>query len=159
MLRSRKLDPEDTAKILIVIDQFEELFTLVDDEQTRTRFLDGLTEAVNEPHGRVRVLLTLRADFYDRPLQYPAFGARMGDGVVNVVPMSPDELEHAAEAPAARAGVTLEAPLLATLLTDVIGQPGALPLFQDTLTELFDRRAGGTLDLEGNGIPSLGVET
>jgi basic membrane lipoprotein Med (substrate-binding protein (PBP1-ABC) superfamily) len=140
--------PDDTAKILIVIDQFEELFTLVDDEETRTRFLEGLTEAVNEPHGRVRVLLTLRADFYDRPLHYPTFGARMGDGVVNVVPMAPDELEQAAEEPAARAGVSIAPSLLASLLTDVVGQPGALPLFQYTLTELFDRRAGAKLDLE-----------
>jgi basic membrane lipoprotein Med (substrate-binding protein (PBP1-ABC) superfamily) len=140
--------PDDTAKILIVIDQFEELFTLVDDEETRTRFLEGLTEAVNEPHGRVRILLTLRADFYDRPLHYPTFGARIGDGVVNVVPMAPDELEQAAEGPAARAGVSIAPSLLASLLTDVVGQPGALPLFQYTLTELFDRRAGGKLDLE-----------
>jgi basic membrane lipoprotein Med (substrate-binding protein (PBP1-ABC) superfamily)/DNA-binding SARP family transcriptional activator/energy-coupling factor transporter ATP-binding protein EcfA2 len=140
--------PEDTAKIIIVIDQFEELFTLVTDETTRTRFLDQLTEVVDDPHGRIRVLLTLRADFYDRPLQYPAFGARMGDGVVNVVPMAPDELEYAAERPAARAGVTLEPSLLASLLTDVVGQPGALPLFQYTLTELFDRRNEGNLSLD-----------
>ena len=140
--------PEDTAKIIIVIDQFEELFTLVTDETTRTRFLDQLTEVVDDPHGRIRVLLTLRADFYDRPLQYPAFGARMGDGVVNVVPMAPDELKYAAERPAARGGVTLEPSLLASLLSDVVGQPGALPLFQYTLTELFDRRNEGNLSLD-----------
>ena len=120
---------------------------MVDDEVERQRFLDALTEAVNDPHGRIRVLLTLRADFYDRPLQYPIFGSAMGDGVVNVVPMRPDELEQAAEAPAARAGVRLEPSLVAALLIDVVGQPGALPLFQYTLTELFDRRIEGSLDL------------
>lgn len=139
--------PDDRSKILIIIDQFEELFTLVGDGAIQERFLDGLIDAVDGSQGRVRLLLTLRADFYDRPLRSPAFGARMGDGVVNVVPMSPDELEHAAQDPAAQAGVTLEPALVASLLTDVIGQPGALPLFQYTLTELFEHRTGASLDL------------
>ena len=60
--------PEDTSKILIVIDQFEELFTVVDDESIRVRFLEGITEAIDDPHDRVMVLLTLRADFYGQPL-------------------------------------------------------------------------------------------
>ncbi len=140
--------PDDTSRVLIVIDQFEELFTLVDNEATRARFLAGLTECATEPHGRVTVLVTLRADFYDRPLRYPAFGTLMSDGIVNVVPMALDELEQAAREPAARKGVTLEPALLASLLTDVIGQPGALPLFQYSLAELFDRRVGDTVTIE-----------
>ena len=60
--------PEDGPGLL-VIDQFEELFTLVDDE-TRNRFLAGLVAAAEEPGERLRVLLVLRADFFDRPLAY-----------------------------------------------------------------------------------------
>ena len=52
----------------------------VDDETRRTRFLAGLVDAVQDPHRRVKVIFTLRADFYDRPLAYPDFGARMGEG-------------------------------------------------------------------------------
>jgi basic membrane lipoprotein Med (substrate-binding protein (PBP1-ABC) superfamily) len=71
----------------------------------------------------------------------------MSAGIVNVVPLSPDELEVAARRPAEEAGVALEPALLAGLLADVIGRPGALPLFQYALTELFDRRTDETLTL------------
>jgi basic membrane lipoprotein Med (substrate-binding protein (PBP1-ABC) superfamily)/DNA-binding SARP family transcriptional activator len=140
--------PRHDSRLLLVIDQFEELFTLVRDENTRARFLGQLLPPLDDPHGRIMVVLTLRADFYDRPLAYPELGSRLGDGVVNVVPLTPDELEEAAQKPAERAGVALEPSLLAALLTDVVGRPGALPLFQYTLTALFDRRRGDTLTLD-----------
>ena len=62
--------------------------------------------------------------------------------------MSPDELEAAARPPAEEVGVTLEPALVAALVTDVVGQPGGLPLFQYALTELFDRRSENTLTLD-----------
>ena len=80
-------------------------------------------------------------------LAYPEFGARLGGGIINVVPLTSNELESAALLPAEHAGVTLEPALIAALLTDVIGRPGALPLFQYVLTELFDRRIGDSLSL------------
>ncbi|MDJ0925178.1 MAG: BTAD domain-containing putative transcriptional regulator [Acidimicrobiia bacterium] len=140
--------PDDRTRLLLVIDQFEELFTLVDDEQERARFLANLLTAIDDSHARVMVVLTLRADFYDRPLAYPEFGSRMGSGVVNVVPLAPDEFEAAAQGPARQAGVSFEPALLAALLTDVVGRPGGLPLFQYALTELFDRRVGDVLTLD-----------
>lgn len=143
-----RMIPSDESRLLLVINQLEELFTLVEDDDERGRFLAGLMAALEDPHGRVMVVLTLRADFYDRPLAYPEFGTRLGDGVVNVVSLTSDELEEAAQKPARRAGVTFEPALLAALLTDVVGRPGALPLFQYTMTELFDRRVGDTLTLD-----------
>jgi basic membrane lipoprotein Med (substrate-binding protein (PBP1-ABC) superfamily) len=137
--------PDDASKLLLVIDQFEELFTLVDDEDVRRRFLTNLVVALDDPHHRVLIVLTLRADFYDRPLRYPEFGIRLGSGVINVVPLSLDEFEAATLEPATRSGVSLEPELLAELLADVVGEPGSLPMFQYTLTELFDRRVGDTL--------------
>ena len=139
-----RISPTDSTEVLLVIDQFEELFTLVTDEEVRARFLDNLVTALDDPHGRFRLVLTLRADFYDRPLGYHDFGS----GIVNVVPLSPDELEPAIEEPARRSGVVIEPVLLAELITDVVGQPGALPMFQYTLTELFDRRADDALTAE-----------
>src|ERR671934_246457 len=68
----RILPPE--SELLLVIDQFEELFTLTADEETRRRFLDGLTALAGDRRSRVRVVLTLRADFLDHPLRYPEFG-------------------------------------------------------------------------------------
>ena len=63
---------DDTAVVVVVVDQFEELFTMCRDEAVRRSFLDGLVEAVTDPTGRLRVVVTLRADFYDRPLQIAA---------------------------------------------------------------------------------------
>ena len=139
--------PDESARLLLVIDQFEELFTLVSNEDDRSRFLAGLVDAIDGSRGQVRVVLTLRADFYGRPLAYPEFGSRLGDGIVNVVPLTSDELEMAAMRPAEGVGVTLEPALVAALLTDVVGRPGTLPLFQYALTELFDRRVDHTLGL------------
>jgi basic membrane lipoprotein Med (substrate-binding protein (PBP1-ABC) superfamily)/DNA-binding SARP family transcriptional activator len=138
--------PADDSRVIIVVDQFEELFTLCDPD-TSDRFLTALVEAAADSHGRVRVMITLRADFYDRPLAHPQFGNAMGAGIVNVVPMAPEELEQAASQPALRAGVRLDPGLEAALIGDVLGEPGALPLFQFALTDLFDRRVGDTLTL------------
>ncbi|HEX2069047.1 MAG TPA: adenylate/guanylate cyclase domain-containing protein, partial [Actinomycetota bacterium] len=62
------------TELVLVIDQFEEVFTLVEDDSQRTEFLAMLEAAVREPASRVRVVLALRADFYDRPLLYTGFG-------------------------------------------------------------------------------------
>jgi len=140
-----RLLPEDSGRLLLVIDQFEEIFTLVESEEERSRFIRNLEVALSDPHGRIVVVIALRADFYDRPLEYATFANLLSEGVVNTVPLSPDELEAAAERPAAIAGVQLEPTLLSRLLTDVAGQSGGLPLFQYALTELFDRRSGALL--------------
>jgi len=138
--------PEDGSRLLLVIDQFEELFTLVDDE-SRNRFLAGLVAAAEEPGERLRVLVVLRADFFDRPLAYPIFGRLMTEHIVHVLPLGPSELEAAAAKPAERVGVSFEPGLLAELVGDVSRQPNALPLFQYALTELVDRREGDELTL------------
>jgi basic membrane lipoprotein Med (substrate-binding protein (PBP1-ABC) superfamily)/DNA-binding SARP family transcriptional activator len=137
--------PDDDAHLVVVIDQFEELFTLVGDPAVRDRFLSNLVAAVDDPHDRITVLVTLRADFYAQPLAHPEFGARLGTGVVNVTALSSEELEAAALRPAEQQGVSLEPALLGQLIADVGNRPGSLPLFQYALTELFDRRYGSTL--------------
>lgn len=142
-----RLLPGRSGRLVLFIDQFEELFTLVDDAERRDRFLGNLVTAIDDTRSRVLVVLTLRADFYDRPLQHHDFSARLNDGIVNVSPMSPDELEAAAVAPAQQAGAVFEPSLLTALMTDVINQPGGLPLFQHTLRELYDRRVGDTMTI------------
>ena len=134
-----------SARLLLVIDQFEEIFTLVESDEVRTRFIRNLEFALEDSHGRIIVMIALRSDFYHRPLEFTAFGALLGEGVINTVPLPPDALEEAAAQPAAVAGVHLEPTLMAHLLTDVAGQSGGLPLFQYALTELFDRRIGDLL--------------
>lgn len=138
--------PDNDTRLLLVIDQFEELFTMVDDDAVRHRFLSNLVTAVDDPHARITVVITLRSDFYSQPLQHPEFGARLGPGIVNVTPPTAEELEAAALLPAQQVGVTFEPALLGQLISDVGNQPGALPLFQYALTELFDRRSGNVLE-------------
>ena len=69
-MRALKRVPDDGSEVLLVIDQLEEVFTLVEDEQRRVQFLSLLEQAVTDPNSRLRVVATLRADFYDRPLLY-----------------------------------------------------------------------------------------
>ena len=137
------------SELLLVVDQFEELFTLTADEETRRRFLAGLTALADDPRSRARVLVTLRADFLDHPLRYPEFGELLRAGMVAVAAPSEDELAEAIERPARRVGVRFEPGLVSQIVADVRDQPGALPLLQYALTELFAARTGDTLTLEG----------
>jgi basic membrane lipoprotein Med (substrate-binding protein (PBP1-ABC) superfamily)/DNA-binding SARP family transcriptional activator len=133
---------------LLIVDQFEQVFSVAE-ETSRHAFLDAIARSVTAGNGRLRVILTLRADFYDRPLLHPAFAAIFGPSVVNVVPMNPQDLEAAVVEPAQRVGVEVEPALLAQLVAETADRPGSLPLLQYALTELFDQRTGPALTQAG----------
>lgn len=137
--------PYEDAELLLYIDQFEEVFTQVEAETDRAAFLDALQTATAHPESRLRVLLTLRADFYDRPLNYKAFGELLRANSEIVLPLSPADLEHAISGPADRAGIVVEPGLSQRIAQAVYEEPGALPLLQYALTELFERRDGVVL--------------
>ncbi|HSG42694.1 MAG TPA: LuxR C-terminal-related transcriptional regulator, partial [Anaerolineales bacterium] len=137
--------PDDDSELMVVIDQFEELFTLVDSESIRSHYLDLIQGAVDYPNSRVRVVITLRADYFDRPLNYPDFGSLVRAHQETLLPLSVEELEKAIINPAQQAGVTFESGLVAKIIEDVNHQPGALPLLQFALTELFEQRKGTIL--------------
>jgi energy-coupling factor transporter ATP-binding protein EcfA2 len=126
----KRVLPDDDTQLVIFIDQFEEVFTLTETEEERTHFLNSLMCAIQEPRNRVRVVVTLRADFYDRPLSYFEFGELVREHTEVVLPLSAQELENSIVRPAHRVGVTLEAGLTAAIISDVREQPGALPLLQ-----------------------------
>jgi DNA-binding SARP family transcriptional activator/WD40 repeat protein len=136
------------AEIVIVVDQFEEVFTLTSNERDRELFLESLRVACVDPASRVRVVVTLRADFYDRPLVYPRFGELLAARTEAVPPLTPDELEQAIRRPAERVGVHPDRGLEAAMIADVAHEPGALPLLQYALTELFERRDGDRMTLD-----------
>jgi WD40 repeat protein/class 3 adenylate cyclase len=144
----KRVLPSGSDQIVLFIDQLEEVFTLVEDEGRRARFLEGIEAVVKDPHSRVRVVTTLRADFYDRPLLYPGFADLMRSYIEPLVPLAPDELERVIVEPARLVGVELEPGLMADMLAEVSSEPGALPLLQYALTELFRRREGSVLTLE-----------
>lgn len=143
----RLLAPDEDGELVLVIDQFEELFTACT-EATRAGFLDGLLAALGEDGARLRVVATLRADFYDQPLRHRALAATMEEGLVTLSPPSPAELESAIVEPARQVGVGFEPGLCARIAGDVGDQPGALPLLQYALTELFDRGDADVLTIE-----------
>ena len=141
-----RLLPDDAGELVLVLDQFEELWTLAD-PAVRDRLLDALVAASAAADSRLRIVATVRADFYDRPLSHPSIGALVEGGSFSLAPLGPAEMERAMSAPAARLGVRLEPALAAELVADVSAQPAGLPLLQYALTELFDHRDGGTMTM------------
>ncbi|MDQ1029645.1 WD40 repeat protein [Streptomyces umbrinus] len=139
--------PED-AELLLVVDQFEETFTLCRDEAERTRFVDALLAAALAEDSRCRVVLGVRADFYAHCTRYPSLVEALRDAQVPVGPMSVDELRRAVVRPAVRAGLTVEGALLATLMAQAHGQVGVMPLLSHALLETWRRRRGNALTLE-----------
>jgi WD40 repeat protein/DNA-binding SARP family transcriptional activator/class 3 adenylate cyclase len=135
------------AEVVLVVDQFEEVFTLTTDESERSLFLEALRVAAADPESRLRIIVTLRADFYDRPLIYPRFGELLAERTEAVPPLTADELEQAIRGPVERIGVRPEPGLVAEMIADVAHQPGALPLLQYALTELFEHREDDRLTL------------
>ncbi len=143
----RRILPDDQNEVVLVIDQFEEVFTQGDDADTRAHFLKSLYTAVSDSTSRLRIIVTLRADFYDRPLQYREFGELTRQRMESVLPLSANELRQSIVAPAQRVGVLLEPELVSAIIADVGNQPGSLPLLQYALTELFERQQGRRLTL------------
>ncbi len=140
-----KVLPGEDSQLLLVIDQFEETFTQSDDEESRAMFLNNLLVAVTNSNTRLRIIITMRADFYDRPLQYAGFGELIRRHSEVVLPLSPEEMGETIIKPAERAGLNVEPALASAIITEVSEQPGALPLLQYALTEVFERRKGDTL--------------
>jgi DNA-binding SARP family transcriptional activator/WD40 repeat protein len=134
--------------LVLLVDQLEELFTLTSDQDRRDRFLESLRVAAVDPDARLHVIVTLRADFYDRPLQSARFGSLLATRTEAVPPLSSDEVEAVIRRPAERVGLRVEPGLVIALLTDLAREPGALPLLEFALTELFERREGVTLTHE-----------
>lgn len=123
---------------VLVVDQFEELFTLCTEEARRGAFLDRLLSLAKE----MRVVLTMRADFWGECAPYRELAALMQAEQELIAPMGSTELRSAIEQQAAAVGLRFEADLANTILDDVRSEPGAMPLLQHALLELWSRRHG-----------------
>ncbi|MCA9963488.1 MAG: hypothetical protein KC423_04565 [Anaerolineales bacterium] len=133
--------------LLLIIDQFEELYTQVSDGEQRHRFLDLLLAALQAEDGHApTVLITMRADFMGQALGYAPFVAWLQDNDFLLGPMGTEALRQTIEQPLAGANVGFEAGLVTRILQDVGDEPGNLPLLQFGLTQLWDQaHAAGTL--------------
>jgi WD40 repeat protein/DNA-binding SARP family transcriptional activator len=133
------------GRAVLVVDQFEEVFTACGDEDERAAFSDALVRGAHERDGEGLVVLAIRADLYGRCATYPALSKLLAGNHVLVGPMQRDELRRAIELPAQEAGLHVEPELVDALLADVEREPGGLPLLSTALLELWQRRDGRQL--------------
>ena len=142
-----ELVPEIQEQVVLVIDQFEEAFTIADPDE-RELLLRSLAAALREPGTRLRVVTTLRADFLGQALDHPVIGGAIRDHSRLLTPLNPDQLHAAIVGPAESSGVAVESALATALVADATTSAGSLPLLQYALTELYEHRVDGTMTLD-----------
>ena len=124
---------------LLVVDQFEEIFSPSVSKQIQQQFIELLL-VISEHVESTKIVITVRADYFGSVLSLPALGKIVDDGLVNVLPMTQDELREAIVRPAELEGGSYEPGLVDRIIGEVIDQPGNLPLLQFALTQLWELR-------------------
>jgi len=135
------------GRLVLLVDQFEEVFTACRDEEERARFVERLVSIAGDAESAV-VVIGVRGDYYGHCGMYPELATLVAANQVLVGPMSADELRRAIELPARRAGVRVESALAETLVEEVAYEPGGLPLLSTALVELWVARSDGWLRLD-----------
>jgi WD40 repeat protein len=142
----------DDKSVLIVVDQFEELFTLAKDSpdnvSNTSRFINNLLGVVHSKNSRLHIIVTLRLDFLDRCFAYRGLLELLQSHMILLGNLSRESLRQAILLPAQRVGALFEKGLLEIILRDFANQTGSLPFLQQSLKELWDRRSGPWLTVE-----------
>jgi WD40 repeat protein/DNA-binding SARP family transcriptional activator len=133
---------------ILVVDQFEELWTTGSVAAERRAFFDTMLSLLDDGE-IVRLVVVLRADHLGRLAEHGRFAERTAREVVLVPPLSELELREVVHAPAETAGLQVEPELADAIVGDVLGQPGALPLLSTALVGTWERRRGDVLTLAG----------
>ena len=141
---------DDTHRLVLVIDQFEEAFTLCKDDLKRQEFFECLLWALPQCGDKLCLVLTMRSDFFGKctEQEYCGLAQQIQQNLVTVTPMTRDELEQAIIKPVKQVELEIEPELVKQMLVDVANAPGILPLLQDTLTELWKKRTDNCLQLK-----------
>ncbi len=142
------LTPE--GRLVLVIDQFEETFTLCDDEAESSYFVGAITGAAKRWPENVAVILAIRADHYGHCAPYPDLAEALAANHVLVGPLTREELKRTIEFPARRAGLRVESALADALVEEVSDEPGGLPLLSTALVELWQTREDGWIRMEAH---------
>jgi WD40 repeat protein len=154
------LGDRSERRALLLIDQFEEIFTQLSkqDEPTRAAFLDLLVETATAQNGRVILVLTMRSDFVANCADYPRVNDLLNQGFFQVGAMDGSELVSAIVRPALEVGVQVDPALVSQVIADMQGEPGALPLMQFSLKDLFEAQLsqGGVVSLTLDGYLGRG---
>ena len=147
-LLARSLDGRGgTERILLVIDQFEECWTVCVDPGEREAFLATVADLTQNPNVPVTLVLAVRADHAGSIASHQGVAEALAGRAVFVGPMGEGELRRAIEGPAARAGLTLDTGLADALVADTLAEPGGLPLLSTALADLWAQRDGHRLTL------------
>ncbi len=130
------------SRVMLVVDQFEEVFTLCRDSTERQQFFECLLGALERTGNKLCLVLAMRADFFGKcaEQEYAGLATQIEKHLVTVKPMKREELEQAITEPAKQVGLEVEQELVTQMIADVDGSPGSLPLLQYTLTELWNER-------------------
>lgn len=136
------IDAANCERVVLVVDQFEEVFTLCENTQARQRFFDCLLTALQRCGRKFCLVLTMRADFFGKCAEYAELAAKIQENLLTVTPMSRQELEQVIIAPAKQVNLTVESELVEQIIDDMGDSPGILPLLQYTLTEIWQQRTG-----------------
>jgi energy-coupling factor transporter ATP-binding protein EcfA2 len=124
---------KEEERWLIFVDQFEELFTICDDQKKQENFVAGLVQIAKSKNSSVKVVLAMRSDFLEQFSSYPDLGAIANQNNIHLVTeMYPDELRQAIEQPAAKHGVVFQEGLVEQIIKEVEGQKGYLPLLDSS---------------------------
>ncbi|WP_199316587.1 hypothetical protein [Chroococcidiopsis sp [FACHB-1243]] len=139
----------DPNRVVLVVDQFEEVFTLCQDNNERQRFLECILGALQPLDKKFCLVISMRADFFGKcaEQEYAGLAATIQEHLVTVTPMSESELEQAIIEPAKKVGLEVERELITEMIADVKDSPGSLPLLEYTLTELWQQRTVERLTL------------
>ena len=145
----RLVQTAGTSRIVLVIDQFEESFTLCQDVSERQRFFQCLLDALSLTENKLCLVLAMRADFFSKCLEqnYSGLARQIQNYMVAVTPLNREELQTAIVEPAKQVDLLIEPELVKQMMTDVEGAPGILPLLQYTLAELWKQQSDGQLRL------------
>jgi WD40 repeat protein len=143
----RLLTPaESEPESWVVVDQFEEVFTLCRDTEERARFIEMLLSA-RDPDRRLKVLISVRADFYARCAEHRSLADALCSAGLLLGPMTADELREAVVKPAQEVGLLVERELTHRIVEEVDGRPGGLPMLSHALLETWRRRKSRLLTL------------
>ena len=136
-------------RFVLFVDQFEEVFTQISGEEERLAFINMLAHAGTLETGRVIVLFAMRSDFVSNCATYPLLNELLSQEFRQIGAMQPEELVSAIALPARHVGLPIEDELIARIINDMKGEPGALPLMQFALKDLFDsqQEKGGVITL------------
>jgi WD40 repeat protein len=128
------------TRLLLVIDQIEEAFTLCWDAAERQQFFDRLSEAIQDAGDCFSPVLVIRSDFFHQCFGHRGLAQALSKNIILLKPLSYEQIKNSIVQPTRKVGLLCEPNLIYTMLLDVIGAPGELPLLQYTLLELWQRR-------------------